>query len=204
MSEQIQEHVSAFTDDELSAEQCQFLVRRLERDKESRAKALRYAMIGAAMRGELLAPEPDVLRRRLHQELAGITPPAPQSAARRNRMHRWLRPALGAGIAASVAAISLLALNGISRVAPQADGLLIAGQGLSGGEIQADAPSYVVPREVTGSFAPADPAVAPSVLLTNYLVQHGEYASGIGRTSIHSNVINTQGAWVVSRRTLAE
>ena len=62
MTGQIQEQISAFSDDELSPEECEFLVRRLERDSESREKVQSYAVIGAALRGELLGPDPDVLR----------------------------------------------------------------------------------------------------------------------------------------------
>jgi hypothetical protein len=44
--------------------------------------------------------------------------------------------------------------------------------------------SYVVPREVAEGRA-----VVPTIRLTNYLVHHGEYASGLSRTSVHSNVV---------------
>ena len=55
MSGKIEDQISAFTDDELSAEECEFLVRRLERDPESREKVLRYAAIGSAIRGDMLS-----------------------------------------------------------------------------------------------------------------------------------------------------
>jgi hypothetical protein len=32
---------------------------------------------------------------------------------------------------------------------------------------------------------------APTVRLTNYMMQHGEYASYLSRTSVHSNVVTT-------------
>ena len=56
MTEPAQDQISAFADDELSAEECEFLVRRMERDPEFRQKALSYATIGAALRGEILDP----------------------------------------------------------------------------------------------------------------------------------------------------
>src|SRR5690606_17966250 len=71
MSEQIHEQVSAFIDDDLSAEECAFLVRRFERDPESRSKLVRYSLIGSALRGELLPPDPDMLRRRVNAALNG-------------------------------------------------------------------------------------------------------------------------------------
>jgi hypothetical protein len=48
-----------------------------------------------------------------------------------------------------------------------------------------EAPSYVVPQE-----APEGRAVTPPIRLTNYLMRHGEYASGLSRTSVHSNVVS--------------
>jgi hypothetical protein len=45
------------------------------------------------------------------------------------------------------------------------------------------APSYVVPPAV----ADAPRMVAPR--LTNYLMHHGEFASGLTRTSVSSNVV---------------
>jgi hypothetical protein len=43
---------------------------------------------------------------------------------------------------------------------------------------------YVVPQEISDA-----PVVAPQIRLTNYLVHHGEYASRLSRTSVHSNVV---------------
>ena len=53
MTESIQDQVSAFIDDELSAEECAFFVRRLERDPEARRQLIRYTTMGAVLRGEL-------------------------------------------------------------------------------------------------------------------------------------------------------
>ena len=74
MSEQIHDHVSAFIDDELSAEECAFLVRRFERDPEAREKLVRYSLIGSALREELPHPEPDILRRRVQAAVNGTSP----------------------------------------------------------------------------------------------------------------------------------
>jgi hypothetical protein len=46
--------------------------------------------------------------------------------------------------------------------------------------------SYVVPPDTDA------PRLAyPTVRLTNYMMQHGEYASRLSRTSVHSNVVTT-------------
>ena len=102
MSDQIQDQISAFIDDELSAEECSFLVRRMERDAKSRDKVLRYSIIGAALRGELPNPDPDVLRERVRAALDGVGS-VEQPAETPPRTKRFFRPAIGLGIAASVA-----------------------------------------------------------------------------------------------------
>src|SRR5690606_13455205 len=108
MSEQIHDQVSAFIDDELSAEECAFLVRRFERDPDSRSKLVHYSLIGSALRGELLQPDPDMLRRRIHDAVNGassavkpVVASAPPPRAVANA--RWASPAVGLGLAASVA-----------------------------------------------------------------------------------------------------
>jgi negative regulator of sigma E activity len=75
MTEQINDQISAFIDDELSAEESALLVRRFERDPNARQLAMRYTMIGAALRGELLDPHPSLLQRRVSAVLSGAAPP---------------------------------------------------------------------------------------------------------------------------------
>ncbi len=195
MSEQIQDQISAFTDDELSAEECAFLVRRLERDPQTRDRVLRYSIIGASLRGELPNPDPDVLRRRVRAELDGVRSveqvresPAVQS--------RYFRPAVGLGIAASVAVAALALLNTVnspldaSGPAPQVAGVS-SGFGLE------DPPSYIVPGEAAGRLSVGDTLSPPPIRLTNYLITHGQYAPGIRRTSIHTHVISNEGTTVL-------
>jgi sigma-E factor negative regulatory protein RseA len=180
MTEQINDQISAFIDDELSAEESALLVRRFERDTNARAQALRYTMIGAALRGELLEPHPSVLRKRIAAALDGGLP-----APTRRTSHwsaRYARPLLGVGIAAAVAAaaIGTLRLVNDADVAPNAaaGGAALQAQG------QIGPPSYVVPQDA----APAGPVTSP-IRLTNYLIHHSEYASGLGRASVSSNVV---------------
>jgi negative regulator of sigma E activity len=58
MTDQINDQISAFIDNELSADESALLVRRFERDPDSRKRAMRYTLIGASLRGELLEPHP--------------------------------------------------------------------------------------------------------------------------------------------------
>jgi len=179
MTEQINDQISAFIDDELSEEESALLVRRFERDASARAQVLRYTMIGAAMRGEMLDPNSSVLRRRITAALDGAVPATERSVPRWSA--RYARPLLGVGIAAAVAvaAIGTLRLVNESGVAPNAatGGAVVAGD-------QVVAPSYVVPQDAT----PSGPVTSP-IRLTNYLIHHSEYASGLGRASVSSNVV---------------
>ena len=198
MTGKIQDEFSAFNDDELSPDECEFLVRRLERDPESREKVLRYAVIGAALRGELLGPDPDVLRNRLRQALDGVSLVPRRTIDSPGLVARMIRPALGAGIAASVAALGLLALNNLASIELRGGAPLVASQQIAAGDRITEAPSYVVPQESAVILGVAEPLIQQPILLTNYLVRHGEYAFGIGRTSIHSSVVSGQDTWRVT------
>ena len=191
MSREIEDQISAFADDELSAEECEFLVRRLERDPAKREKMLRYSVVGAAIRGDLLDPDPDILRKRLRQTLDGVNlVPAPASDAA-GPAARLLRPVLGAGIAAAAAVLGLLAVY-----QPSEPGLDESVPAMAAQQAPVDvaAPSYVVPQDATVNLVAADTSIQPPARLTNYLVRHGEYAIGIGRTSIHSYVLSGRDA----------
>ncbi len=180
MSEQIHDQVSAFIDDELSAEECAFLVRRFERDPESRTRLVRYSLIGSALRGELHQPHPDLLRRRVQDALNGAPAAARQPAAtplppQRAGHARWTRPAIGLGVAASVAVVSVLVVRNLNQ--PE-----VAGS---------------APDTVFSSIVPADSAQpvqvstpVPPIRLTNYMLHHGEYAR-LSRTSVHSTVVGS-------------
>jgi negative regulator of sigma E activity len=182
MTDQINDQISAFIDDELSDEESAFLLRRFERDSDARNLAVRYTMIGSALRGELLGPDTAILRRRVSLALTG----APLTAARPpvSRWHaRYARPLIGVGIAASVA---IAAIGGLRLLndARMADGAGLTASTPEPREVIAAPASYVVPQEVSDA-----PVVLPAIRLTNYLVHHGEYASGLSRTSVHSNVV---------------
>ncbi|HEY9182487.1 MAG TPA: sigma-E factor negative regulatory protein, partial [Gammaproteobacteria bacterium] len=109
MTDQINDQISAFIDNELSADESALLVRRFERDPEARARAMRYTLIGAAMRGELLDPHPTVLRHRVAAALDGAAPSTARTRA--GWSQRFTRPLLGLGIAAAVAIVAIGALR---------------------------------------------------------------------------------------------
>jgi negative regulator of sigma E activity len=186
MTDDINDQISAFIDDELSEQESAFLVRRFEHNPAARNRAMRYTVIGSAMRGELLQPDPDVLRRRIAAAMAGV----PQTAAAVPRQNqRWsfgfAKPLVGVGIAASVALVALVGLRSLNeaRFAPAPGAAAVTATGIVAQEVSVP-PSYVVPQEVNGQHTIVSP-----IRLTNYLVHHGEYASRLSRTSVHSNVV---------------
>ena len=182
MSEKIQEQISAFLDGELPANEAELLVHRLSRDEAMRGKAVSYRLIGAAMRNELLAPHPDQLRRNVLQALDADSAPAMSPAPTRWDYRQLMRPAVGVTLAAGVAIIALLGLQSITQQGAN------PGAGPLVTEVtQTSAPSYVVPQETLDGSA-----VQLPIRLTNYLVNHGEYASGLRRAAIHSDIVGSQ------------
>ena len=181
MTDQINDQISAFIDNELSADESALLVRRFERDSDARARAMRYTLIGASLRGELLEPHPSVLRQRISAALSGnMAPSAPR--AREPWTDRWARPLLGVGIAATVAVVAIGTLQSLNEASVVPSGLPITSIPVQAGERVVE-PSYTVPQ-VTG-----DERVDVPIRLTNYLMHHGEFASGLTRTSVNSNVL---------------
>jgi len=186
MTDQINDQISAFIDNELSADESALLVRRFERDTESRARAMRYTLIGSALRGELLEPHPSVLRQRVATALSGGSSAPNVAKARERWTDRWARPLLGVGIAATVAVVAIGTLRSLNEASftPGGGAAPLTVNALQQARDSQPLPSYVVPEVGSDDSR----AVAP-IRLTNYLMHHGEYASGLTRTSVTSNVV---------------
>ena len=199
MTDQINDQISAFIDNELSADESALLVRRFERDAEARTRAMRYTLIGASLRGELLEPHPSVLRQRLAAALSGGA--APNTAKPRERWtDRWARPLLGVGIAATVAVVAVGTLRSLNEAAfAPADSTPFAGVPLQVSD-PVVAPSYVVPQDARPEQSRTD--VAPR--LANYLMHHGEFASGLTRASVNSNVVGVMQPVVTEATSVAK
>jgi sigma-E factor negative regulatory protein RseA len=179
MTDKVHDQISAFVDDELSEQQSAFLVRRFEHDSDARGQAVRYTLIGSALRNELLQPDPAILLRRISSVLDGAAPIAVRAPRRWSA--GFVRPLAGLAIAAGVASIAIFGLQTLNDTRVDSSSAVVAPHSVA----EAIEPaSYVVPLEA----APAHP-VTPPIRLTNYLVHHGEYTSGLSRTSVHSNVV---------------
>ena len=197
MTDQINDQISAFIDNELPADESALLVRRFERDAEARGRAMRYTLIGAALRGELLEPHPSVLRQRVAAALTGASPGVQK--ARERSAAPWVKPALGFGIAAAVAVVAIGALRSLNESSFGADSVVPIADTQLEPRTELEAPSYVVPRVVDDQRA-----VTPPIRLTNYLMHHGEYASGLTRTSVNSNVLGAATEMVATETVAAK
>jgi anti sigma-E protein RseA len=173
MTDQINDQISAFIDNELPDDESALLVRRFERDAEARARAMRYTLIGSALRGELLEPHPSVLRQRVAAALSGATPGVVKGKQRQSL--RYGAALARVGIAAAVAVVAIGTLRWFNDVGP-APGPVV-------GPLLTEArDSYIVPE-------PTDQSRTVPVTLTTYLMHHSEYASRLTRTSVNSNVV---------------
>ncbi|HSG64662.1 MAG TPA: sigma-E factor negative regulatory protein [Gammaproteobacteria bacterium] len=195
MTESADLQISAFADDELSRDECEFLVRRLSRDSEARRQLLRYTVIGASMRGELLSPDPDVLRRRISAALEGVHLPVRADTQDGAQATPWLRlltrPAVGAGIAATVAVAAVLVVSSGSRDAQQTEPTAA---------VMESVPSSVAVESelASGYIVPVSAGSQPYITLTDYIVQHNQFTPAIRRASINSSVVGEQTSWRVA------
>ena len=135
-----------------------------------------------------MQPDPQILRRRVNEALSGaapqVRPAAVAHAAPARSSARWANPAFGLGIAATVAVAALFTIRTVNQVGGDAD----VAQSLQA-TAPAEASSYVVPANTQDSLV----VTQPPIRLTNYLMHHGEYASRLTRTSVHSNVVGAVG-----------
>jgi sigma-E factor negative regulatory protein RseA len=190
MSEQIREQVSAFLDGELPNSETELLLKRLTRDGELRESFGRYALIGEAVRGTSHGLLTRGFAGRVNLAIDGEPVPAnghvPQSQA-----PRWWRPFAGAAVAASVAAIAVVALQQ-RAVAPtlQPAAAVMAQNAPSrsrnavGAQGPREAISYTVP-----ATSPEAPAVMQSARLTNYVFAHSKYSTGLAQRGVLADLL---------------
>ncbi|HEY4215395.1 MAG TPA: RseA family anti-sigma factor [Steroidobacteraceae bacterium] len=132
MNEELDSQLSAMFDGELPAAECELLARRLSRDEQLKARWGRYAVMGAAIRAEKgVRLNADLAR---HVSAAIAKEPALLATAAAQRPVRvasgWVRPVAGLGLAAGVAALSILWMR--SQSPDQASpGTLVASNGVA-------------------------------------------------------------------------
>jgi sigma-E factor negative regulatory protein RseA len=201
--------LSAMFDGELSAAECELIARRLTRDEALRAQWSRYSLIGAALRAERGVKLDD---RVAHKVMAQITqevtygdsavtaaaPAAARSAApASDRWMRFARPVFGVGIAASVAAASILflrtqggdtpamvAANPVPAnvtLAPETAASTVALNSPPPATARRAASSTGEPDRYSTPVPSSQTSIAPPARLANYVVAHSEYSSPLSR-----------------------
>jgi len=178
VTDQLNQQISAFVDNELPEEECPLFVRHLCKDDSLQSTVSRFALIGDAMRGELLAADVHLSQRIQEAIAAESVDSAAASSSSASGWPHWMRPVSGIAVAATVAAVAVLSLQGFddtdntefpsNTVAeiPDGDTLL----------------PINLPRLKLPEVRPA--SVMPQSRMDQYLLRHREYANGIGRRSV--------------------
>ncbi len=185
MTDTIKEQLSAFLDGELPEAETTLLLKRLERDDDLKGTLSRYSLIGAALRADGEVTAARHVANRVRAAIA-IEPALPARPAR-DFAARWLRPVAGFGIAATVAAATLLVMPQRNAepgsAAPQfaqemAPVAVPAAVNLEAPAFDEPAPSYTTPP------APAAGAPLGGAQLAAYLVAHSEFTSPLARRTV--------------------
>jgi|SRR5689334_4393008 len=217
--------LSAMFDGELSAAECELLARRLTRDDALRAQWSRYSMIGAALRAERGVKLHDRIAVRVQAQITqeasygdsttgdwAITarPAAASGAARSGGADRWMRfarPVFGAGIAAGVAATSILwlrnqegpevlAANPIPQtvaLAPEVTGTVAVNAAPAPAATERVV-SNGEPERYTTPVPNSSTSIAPPARLANYVVAHSEYSSPLTRRMALLGLVASDGS----------
>jgi sigma-E factor negative regulatory protein RseA len=184
MSEQIREQVSAFLDGELPNSETELLLKRLTRDGELRESFGRYALIGEAIRGNSRGLVTRNFAGRVNLAIDG-EPVAASGPVREARAPHWWRPFAGAAVAAGVAAVAVLALQqrAIAPTLRPVKGAVTA-QNLVPAPKSSEPISYTVP-----TVSPTVPSGMPPARLTNYVLAHSRYSSGLDQRGVLADLL---------------
>jgi sigma-E factor negative regulatory protein RseA len=189
MNEELDSQLSAMFDDELPAAECELLARRLSRDETLKARWGRYAVMGAVIRAErgvrLNAPLASRISAVLLAEppLEGhAAPVSVRSAA------RWWQPVAATGLAAGVAAVSVLWLR---AQAPLPGSAPVAAQLTSAPHALATL-GKGAEREIRKPLQVAAPTFVQPFELANYVVAHSMFSSPVAGRNLLSSFVTSE------------
>jgi sigma-E factor negative regulatory protein RseA len=215
--------LSAMFDGELSAAECELLARRLTRDEVLREQWSRFSLIGAAIRAERGVKLHDRVAERVQMQISqeasygdgageattgvrqavSLTSPTARVAAY-ERWLRFARPVAGVGIAAGVAAMSLLWLRGqddagaVLAANPLPETVTLAPATMvAANDAPAQASEPVVsngePERYTTPAPTTQTSLAPNARLANYVVAHSEYSGPLSRRMALLGLVASEG-----------
>lgn len=176
MKDASREQLSAFLDDELDGGETEFLVRRLSADADLRGAAVRYAVIGDAIRDELVTGDPRAMVREVSLEIASkeVVQPVAEPASRSG----LLKVLGGSAVAASVAVMAVLSLSTNDESSP------------APAQVTVPEPAPVLVSPVSASQPGIARAGSPTQLRRYYL-NHSQYASTLGGQGYLIRVVRT-------------
>lgn len=166
MADKTGEQLSALVDCECDAAELDLALRRLAKDEGLKARWQRYHLIGDAVKNNL----PEVLDARFSERIRQAIEASPpiHKAPSASPSPAWYKPVAGFGLAASVALVTVLALE--SPFSPEVNSDLR----VTGGE---PAPAFLPESPGAEALAGAALAGEAQARLAGYLVNHNEYAS---------------------------
>ena len=194
MNEELDSQLSAMFDNELPAAECELLARRLSRDTDIQARWGRYAVIGAVIRAERGVTLDSIVAGRVSAALSS-EPALSDDAARasgRPFQYHWWQPLAGVGVAAGVAAVSILWLRsqalpgGSHAVAPA---LTAANPGLTlpAARPVSQSTGVTIPDSFVVPPVPQRPMmVVPATELADYVVAHSAVSWPVSRGNLLS------------------
>ena len=185
MNEELDSQLSAMFDDELPSGECELLARHLSHDEALKARWSRYAVIGAVIRAERGVVLQSVVADRVNAALT--KEPRFADAAQASGLHGWVRLAAGAGLAAGVAAVSILWLR-MEAPGARPGEMTVASTAAPAAATAAPraADSFVVPP-ISRQRAPM--MMMPPTQLADYVVAHSAYSWPISRGSLLSSLM---------------
>lgn len=184
MSQKLREQLSALMDGELDDNEARFLLRRLSGDPELRSIWERYhrcqSLINASDRAD---GDWALLERAFSSGVMEAIEREARPEPRNGRWREWMRPVAGIAVAAGVATVALLGLQG-ERLG-------------AGGEATDVVPGSATEQPAWGSparFRPAsaDGSMSPEErdswrLLNTYRINHAEQTAGLRRTEAEAD-----------------
>ncbi len=192
MNEELDSQLSAMFDNELPAEECELLARRLSRDPDLKARWGRYAVIGAVIRAERGVTLDGIVAGRVSAALSREPALSAETArSARALRYRWWQPLAGAGLAAGVATVSILwlrsqAMPGSHAVAPA---IVASAPALAPVAQQAalQNPGVTVPDSFVVPPVQQRPTMlVPATELADYVVAHSAFSWPVSRGNLLS------------------
>lgn len=186
-SENVQSQLSAFVDNELSQDETELLARRVSRDSEMQQRMSRYMLMGEALRSPSSAQVSRDFSQRVAAAIAEQNPSGEQPTATKVTTHstqRWLKPAVGISLAASVAALALVTVQSLQTATDSSSATQVAAINAASSLANGANNSDVVPYATT---APSVPISATR--LTNYVVAHSEFTSPLGHRNTMTGLV---------------